>query len=50
MYKRSDKMPMLWEWIREARAVGQKMGKIGPSSGVHTEDRSSCIGRKKEEI
>jgi hypothetical protein len=42
-------MPMLWEWIRGARAVGEEWEKSGPGSGVRTEGRSSAICRKIKE-
>jgi hypothetical protein len=45
-----DKMPILWEHIRGARAVGEKWErKSGTGNVVATDGRSSWLRRRKEE-
>jgi len=44
---REDEMPMLWEWIRGAKAVGEKRERVDHAvSFIQRADEVGYVGRK----
>jgi hypothetical protein len=44
-----DEMPMLWEWIRGARAVGEKWERVNQAMAfIQKADQVGYVERKKK--